>query len=79
MDITKHELVPKHIILSENEKEELLKRYGITIRQLPRILLSDPVIKTMNVKIGDVIKIIRKSETAGESEYYRVVVRGEKG
>lgn len=78
IDITKHELVPKHIVLSEKEKEELLKKYGITLRQLPRILLSDPVIKALNAKVGDVVKIIRKSETAGESEYYRVVVRGEK-
>lgn len=66
------------MILNEKEKEELLKNYGITFRQLPRILLSDPVIKILNAKIGDVVKIIRKSETAGESEYYRIVVRGEK-
>jgi DNA-directed RNA polymerase subunit H (RpoH/RPB5) len=78
LDITKHELVPKHIILTEKEKEELLKKYGIALKHLPRILLSDPVIKTLNAKVGDVVKIIRKSETAGETEYYRIVVRGEK-
>jgi DNA-directed RNA polymerase subunit H (RpoH/RPB5) len=78
IDITKHELIPKHIILKENEKEELLKKYGITLRQLPRILLSDPMVKILNAKVGDVIKIIRKNETTGESEYFRVVVKGEK-
>jgi len=76
MDITKHELVPKHIVLNEKEREEVLKKYGITLRQLPRISVSDPVIKILNANIGDVIKIIRKSETAGETEYYRVVVKG---
>jgi len=68
--------VPKHIILKEKGKEELLKTYGITTKHLPRILESDPVIKAIDGKIGDVIKIVRKSPTAGETNYYRVVVKG---
>ena len=76
IDITKHELVPKHTLLNDNEKEELLKKYGITLRQLPRMLASDPTAKLLNCKVGDVVKIIRKSETAGEAEYHRVVVKG---
>lgn len=75
-DITKHELVPKHIVLNQEEKEKLLKKYGITLKELPRIFLSDPVVKNLGAKVGDVIKIIRKSETAGESIYYRVVIKG---
>jgi DNA-directed RNA polymerase subunit H len=75
-DVSKHELVPKHEILSEEEKAKLLKKYGITIKELPRILASDPAIKSLNPKIGDVIKITRKSKTAEESVYYRVVVKG---
>lgn len=74
-NILEHELVPKHIILSEEEKEELMKKYGITKpKQLPRILSTDPVIRAINAKPGDVVKIIRKSPTAGESIYYRLVV-----
>ena len=76
VDITKHRLVPKHELLNEKEKEELLKRYGVTIRQLPRILASDPAIQKLNAKIGDIIKITRKSPTAGEATYYRVVKKG---
>lgn len=76
IDIQKHELVPKHILLNEQEKEELLKQYGITVKQLPKILESDPVIKIIGGKIDDVVKIIRKSQTAGQSVYYRVVVKG---
>ncbi|MBI5872358.1 DNA-directed RNA polymerase subunit H [archaeon] len=76
VDIIKHELVPKHIILNENEKNELLKKYGITLRQLPRISATDPVIKVLNGKIGDVVKITRKSAVAGETPYYRVVIKG---
>jgi DNA-directed RNA polymerase subunit H len=76
LDILKHELVPKHKILNEKEREELFKKYGINIRQLPRISGSDPVIKLINGQLGDVVEIIRKSLTAGETVYYRVVVKG---
>ena len=75
MEIEKHELVPKHILLSDAEKEELLKKYGITVRQLPRILSTDPAVTKLECKVGDVIRIERKSMTAGESIYYRVVVK----
>ena len=75
LEVDKHQLVPKHILLTEREKEEILLRFGINLRQLPRISLEDPAIKEMNPKIGDVVKIIRRSVTAGESEYYRVVVK----
>ena len=76
IDINKHELVPKHILLGAQEKEALLKKYGITLRQLPRMLALDPLVKLLNCNVGDVVKIIRKSETAGDTEYYRVVVKG---
>ena len=75
-DITKHDIVPKHELLNEKEKEEVLKKFGIVLRQLPRILDTDPMVKIVNGKIGDVVKITRKSETAGEAVYYRVVIKG---
>jgi len=76
INLINHELVPKHLILSEKEGKELFEKYGISIKHLPRILESDPVIKAIGGNIGDIIKIIRKSSTAGESVYYRVVVKG---
>ncbi len=74
-DITKHDIVPKHELLNEKEKEEVLKKFGIVLRQLPRILDTDPMVKIVDGKIGDVVKITRKSETAGEAVYYRVVIK----
>lgn len=70
---TKHILVPKHMKLSEKEKEELFKRYNITLKELPQILKEDPAIANLDLKPGDVIKIIRKSQTSGESIFYRGV------
>ena len=74
-DILKHELVPGHVILEEKEKKELLEKLKITTINLPKILTNDPVVKTIGAKEGDVLKIIRKSATAGASIYYRVVVK----
>ena len=68
--------MPKHALLTDNEKQELLNKYKITVRQLPRILVNDSVIQNLGGKIGDVVKIARNSPVAGESLYYRVVVRG---
>ncbi|MGP3668142.1 MAG: DNA-directed RNA polymerase subunit H [Candidatus Bathyarchaeota archaeon] len=72
-DIFEHELVPKHIILSKEEAEELLKKYRIKPSQLPKIKDTDPAAKALGAKPGDIIKIIRKSPTAGLAEYYRYV------
>ena len=74
--IKKHVLIPKHTKLSEKEKQELLKTYNISTRELPKILNSDPALQSLNVKINDVIKIERSSQTAGETVYYRSVVNG---
>ena len=73
-DVNTHELVPKHMILSQKDKNELLKRLNITIKDLPKISNKDPIVQTLNSNVGDIIKIIRKSPTAGEAIYYRCVV-----
>jgi len=73
-DSKKHSLVPKHTKISEREKEEIYKRYKLSSdRLLPGILKTDPAIASLNVKDGDVIKVIRESPTAGEAIFYRVV------
>lgn len=73
IDITKHSFVPKHVKLDDNEKEEMLKKFNVSLKQLPRISRKDPAIKHLQLKSGDVLKITRKSPTAGEAVYYRVI------
>jgi len=73
IDVTKHVLIPKHAKLGEKEKKELLETYNITLKELPKIMKDDPAIAHLDVKPGDIIKIIRDSPTAGKSVFYRVV------
>ena len=75
-NIFDHRLVPEHILLSEGEVKNLLNKYRIKPYQLPKIKSSDPVVRTIKAKPGDVIKIIRESPTAGEAVAYRYVIEG---
>ncbi len=69
-----HVYVPKHEIISKKEAEAVLKKYNCKPTELPLIFVTDPAILGLGVKPGDMIKISRKSPTAGESLYYRYVV-----
>nr|AIF00333.1 DNA-directed RNA polymerase subunit H (rpoH) [uncultured marine thaumarchaeote KM3_130_G11] len=52
----------------------MLEKFHCKPTELPLIFVTDPAIIGIGVKPGDMIKITRKSATAGESLYYRYVV-----
>ena len=66
-----HILQPKHTKLKQTEVKELLKKFNISITQLPKITKTDHALPE-ECKSGDVIKIERKSDD-GKAVYYRVV------
>eukprot|EP00030_Apusomonadida_sp_AF-17_P002123 a262_287.p2 GENE.a262_287~~a262_287.p2 ORF type:complete len:217 (+),score=76.62 a262_287:34-651(+) len=74
VNITEHSLVPKHEPLTDDEKAALLARYRLQQTQLPRMNTTDPVAKFYGLKSGTVVRITRKSETAGRYITYRLVV-----
>jgi DNA-directed RNA polymerase subunit H len=73
-DLFEHKYVPRHEILPEEEKEQLLEKYKVHAYQLPQISSLDPCVKAIGAKPGDVLRIIRKSPTAGEHISFRYVV-----
>lgn len=74
MKISNHTYQPKHEILSKIEAEEILKKYNTKPSQLPYMMTDDKGIEDLDVRPGDIVKITRRSATAGESVYYRYVV-----
>ncbi len=70
----KHTLVPEHILLSEEEAKLVLEKYRVRPSQLLFIKSSDPAARDIKAKPGDIIKVVRKSSTAGEAIAYRYVI-----
>lgn len=67
-------LIPKHIKLSEEEVAAVLSKYALASKgKLPKIKVKDPALAGLDVSIGDVVEVTRKT-FAGETKYYRVVV-----
>lgn len=75
-NLFEHILVPEHILLNEEEARFVLEKYRMKSHQLPFIKASDPVAKAIKAMPGDIIKIIRRSPTAGEAIAYRYVIEG---
>lgn len=75
-NIIEHHLVPKHRLLTEDEKNQFIQEYDIKNKDMPRIFNNDPISKYYNAKIGDIFEIERISYTAGITVSYRLVVAG---
>ncbi|MHA2298285.1 MAG: DNA-directed RNA polymerase subunit H [Candidatus Hodarchaeales archaeon] len=72
-DLFSHELVPKHEIAPPEEIADVVRKYSISVKQLPKISLEDPAVQLLGAKKGNIIKITRNSPTAGEFVAFRYV------
>lgn len=72
-NLTKHRKVPKHRLLSKEEKDVLLLKYNVNIDKLPRIPMNDAIAQYYGAKKGQIFEIKRTSPEGNEYNFYRVV------
>ena len=75
LNVLLHEMVPDHQIMTPEEVSDLLQSFDINEDQLPKIYHDDPAVKACKAVPVNVLRITRKSQTAGEATAYRLVVR----
>jgi DNA-directed RNA polymerase subunit H (RpoH/RPB5) len=79
-----HHLVPPHVLLSEAESQQVLAELGTLVERLPKILVTDPGLRTdpnftkareaQENLSNRLVRVARPSSTAGTAIAYRVVV-----
>jgi DNA-directed RNA polymerase I, II, and III subunit RPABC1 len=73
-NILKHRFVPKHTLLTSQERSEVLAKLDCKASQLPKLKETDPVAKFMHYAPGSVIRIDRRIGLMESEVYYRLVV-----
>jgi DNA-directed RNA polymerase subunit H (RpoH/RPB5) len=79
LDLSSHVLFHPHSkLIDRNDEEktkEFLEAYSLSSkRKLPKIAEDDISARYLNLKRGDICKILRPSETSGYVPFYRLVV-----
>jgi DNA-directed RNA polymerase subunit H (RpoH/RPB5) len=74
-NVIEHTFVPKHRKLTEEEKENVMKKYNITNdSQFPEISMFDPVAKALLLRPGDLCEITRYEKISFKNVFYRICV-----
>ncbi|XP_072974997.1 DNA-directed RNA polymerase V subunit 5A-like [Typha angustifolia] len=74
VNITKHVLMPRHDVLTTEEKDNLLKKYSVEDKQLPRMLETDAIARYYGLEKGTVVKVSYDGELTGSHVTYRCVL-----
>lgn len=73
-------IIPKHHLLTDEEKEIYIQSYHQMTKNnfkgMSKMFVSDPVSRYYNMKVGDIVRIIRPSVTSGNSIFYRRIIPG---
>ncbi|CAK7336548.1 unnamed protein product [Dovyalis caffra] len=71
VNITKHVLQPKLDILTADQKQQVLNKYKLEDKQLPRVLESDAIVRYYGLQKGQVVKIAYSDGVFGPLVTYR--------
>jgi DNA-directed RNA polymerase subunit H (RpoH/RPB5) len=75
INIVDHVLVPKHIVLTQEENKIVLETYNAKKKDMPLISSTDPIARYYNMKPDDICKIERPSIMTCITPFYRIVVK----
>lgn len=69
-------LVPKYEVLDRNSDnyKTFYDQYQCKKRQIPKLLVTDPMARYYNLKKNDIVRIIMPSENTGLAPLYRLVI-----
>ena len=73
VDVSQHDLVPEHTVVSEDDLAAVLDEYDIERTDLPKIKRTDPALPD-DAEVGDVIEVVRDSRTTDQAVVYRLVI-----
>ena len=72
-NVIEHEYVPKHTKLTEEQKENVMKKYNISNNsQFPEISMFDPVARAILLRPGDLCEITRYEKISFKNSFYRI-------
>lgn len=74
MDIVSHHYSPDYEVLTPDEVTELLKTYNSSMYNIARLPSTELIVDYLNIKPGQVVRILRKSQQSGVALFYRRVV-----
>ena len=76
INLIDNDLVPRYEILDRDSDiyKEFCNDYSCKKKDIPKLLITDPMARYYNLKKWDIVRIIRPSETSGYSAYYRLVI-----
>jgi len=73
-NVSRHEQVPKHRILTKQETQNLLEEYNCTLKNLPTIKRDDPQAKYIGMKPRQICEILFNNITSGITKKYRYCI-----
>ena len=76
INLVDHIFVPKYELIDPDTEDynKFCNIFFCKKRDIPRLPITDPVAKYYNLKRGNIVRVIRPSETTGYSSSYRLVI-----
>lgn len=73
-NVSHHQFVPKHRVLSKQETIDFLAKFNITLKNIPTIKRDDPQAKYIGLRPKQICEITAENITSGITERYRVCI-----